>query len=126
MAYKTTDTSEILNAAIEGLLRVKGVNIILIDLTTIQHTECSYFLVCHGTSNTQVDALAHSVEDTVAEMTGAKTWHKDGYRNAIWILLDYGDVMVHVFKEEARSFYNIEGLWADAKITYPDAAINNN
>lgn len=120
MTDKTAETSEILNAAIEGLRRVKGINITLIDLTTIHHTECSYFLVCHGTSNTQVDALAHSVEDTVEELAGTKAWHKDGYRNAIWILLDYGDIMVHVFKEEARNFYNIEGLWADAEITYPD------
>lgn len=120
MTNKTTETSEILNAAIEGLRRIKGIDIALIDLTTIHHTECSYFLVCHGNSSTQVDALAHSVEDTVEELTGTKAWHKDGYRNAIWILLDYGDIMVHVFREEARNFYNIEGLWADAKITYPD------
>lgn len=117
MRKKSTETLKILEAAIEGLHRIKGRNILLIDLTTIHHTECSYFLICHGTSNTQVDALAHSVEETVTELTGEKAWHKDGYRNAIWILLDYGDVMVHVFKDEARTFYNLEGLWSDAKIT---------
>ncbi len=117
MSKKTTQTSKILDAAIEGIRRIKGKELLMIDLTTIHHSECSYFLICHGSSNTQVDALAHSVEETVKELTGENTWHKDGYRNAIWILLDYGDLMVHVFKEEARTFYNLEGLWSDAKIT---------
>lgn len=117
MRKKSAETPKILEAAIEGIRRIKGKELLLIDLTTIHHSECSYFLVCHGTSNTQVEALAHSVEDTVQELTGEKTWHKDGYRNAIWILLDFGDIMVHVFKEEARTFYNLEGLWTDAKIT---------
>ena len=118
MGNISTETNQIVEAAIEGLRRIKGKQITLIDLTSIHHTECGYFLVCHGTSNTQVDALAHSVEETVTEITGQKTWHKDGYRNAIWILLDYGDLMVHVFREEARTFYNLEGLWSDAKVTH--------
>jgi ribosome-associated protein len=123
MRKKTNETKEILDAAVEGIRRIKGKNLMLIDLTTIHHSECSYFLVCHGTSSTQVDALAHSVEETVTELTGEKTWHKDGYRNAIWVLLDYGDIMVHVFKEEARTFYNLEGLWSDAKTTLIDEEI---
>lgn len=106
-----------LNAIIEGIRRVKGKDIALIDLNTIQHTECGYFIVCHGTSNTQVSAIAHSVEETVEELTEEKAWHRDGYRNAIWILLDYGDIMVHVFQEDSRNFYNLEGLWSDAKMT---------
>jgi ribosome-associated protein len=117
MSKITTETSAIMEAAIEGLRRIKGKEITIIDLSTINHTECSYFLICHGTSGTQVDALAQSVETTVTELTGEKTWHKDGYRNAIWILLDYGDIMVHVFREEARTFYNLEGLWSDARVT---------
>jgi ribosome-associated protein len=118
MRKKTVETTQILDAAIEGLRRIKGRDITVIDLATINHTECSYFLICHGTSGTQVDALAQSVEGTVTELTGEKTWHKDGYRNAIWILLDYGDIMVHVFKDESRTFYNLEGLWSDAKVTH--------
>ena len=117
MRKKTTETKDILDAAVEGIRRIKGKEITVIDLTTIHHTECSYFLICHGTSSTQVGAIAQSVEETVKEITGENTWHKDGYRNAIWILLDYGDIMVHVFKEESRTFYNLEGLWSDAKVT---------
>ena len=117
MSKKGKVTDKILEAVIEGIQRIKGKEIKLIDLNTIQHTECGYFVVCHGTSTTQVDSIAHSVEDTVKEITDENVWHRDGYRNSIWILLDYGDIMVHVFQEEAREFYNLEGLWADAKIT---------
>jgi ribosome-associated protein len=115
MIKKLAETDKRIEAVIEGIQRIKGKEIIIIDLTTIKHTECSYFVICHGTSGTHADGIAHSVEETVEELTGTKIWHRDGYRNAIWILLDYGDIMVHVFREEARRFYNLEGLWADAK-----------
>ena len=111
------ETSRIVEAAVEGIRRLKGKKIAVINLTTIHHTECEFFIICHGTSNTPAESIARSVEETVKEMTGLKTWHKDGYRNAIWILLDYGEVMVHIFQKEARDFYNLEGLWADAKVT---------
>ncbi len=117
MSKKAKETNVVLEAVLEGIQRIKGKNIKLIDLNTIHHTECGYFVVCHGTSTTQVDSIAHSVEETVKELTGENAWHRDGYKNALWILLDYGDIMVHVFQEETREFYNIEGLWADAKIT---------
>lgn len=115
MIKKLTEKNKTIEAILEGIQRIKGKEILLIDLTSIHHTECSYFVICHGTSGTQVDALAQSVEKTVAEMTGEKVWHRDGYRNALWILLDYGEIMVHLFREETRNFYNLEGLWADAK-----------
>lgn len=117
MNKKEVPALKILDAAVEGIRRLKGKSTAIIDLTSIHHTECGYFVICHGTSNTQAESIARSVEETVTELTGMKTWHKDGYRNAIWILLDYGEVMVHVFREDARNFYNLEGLWADATIT---------
>jgi len=110
-------TKNILDGVLEGIQRIKGKEITIVDLNSVRHTECGYFVICHGTSSTQANAIAESVEDTVKESTGVDAWHKDGYRNAIWILLDYGDVMVHVFQKEARDFYNLEGLWADAKTT---------
>jgi len=110
------ETKLLKEAIIEGIQRLKGKDIKIVDLESIHHTECGYFIICHGTSSTQVDSIAHSVESTVKEITGEDVWHRDGYRNAIWILLDYGDIMVHVFQQEAREFYNLEGLWADAKL----------
>ncbi len=115
-AKKQAGTDELLTAIIEGIQRKKGLDIVKINLSKINHTECNYFVVCHGNSNTQVDAIAHSVEDTVHELAGEKAWHRDGYKNALWILLDYADVMVHVFQKNARDFYDIENLWADAPI----------
>jgi len=118
MKRKEVEAVKIVDASIEGIRRLKGKRIAVVDLTTIHHTECGYFVICHGTSNTQAESIARSVEETVRELTGMKTWHKDGYRNSIWILLDYGDVMVHIFREDARNFYNLENLWADAAISY--------
>ena len=121
MVSKEAETEKTLEAILEGIYQTKGNGITIIDLNTIHHTECGYFIICHGNSNTQVNAISQSVEKVVAEQTGVKAWHRDGYKNAIWILIDYGDIMVHVFQKEAREFYNLEGLWADAKITKIEA-----
>ncbi|OFX63098.1 MAG: ribosome silencing factor [Bacteroidetes bacterium GWB2_41_8] len=112
------ETEQLIDAIVEGIQRKKGLELVKIDLTKINHTECKYFIICHGNSNTQVDAIAHSVEDTVEEIINEKAWHKDGYRNSLWILLDYADVMVHIFQKDTRNFYDLENLWADARIEY--------
>lgn len=104
-------------AVLEGIKRLKGKNIKIIDLESIQHTECDYFIICSGNSNTHVDSIGHSVEEAVNEICDRKIIHREGYSNAIWVLLDYGDIMVHIFQQQARDFYNLEGLWADAKST---------
>ena len=78
MGNKTEAEKKTLEAIIEGIQRIKGKDITLIDLNTIQHTECGYFVVCHGTSTTQVDSIAHSVEETVKEITNENAWHRDG------------------------------------------------
>jgi len=113
---KETETEQLIAAIVEGIQRKKGIDIVKIDLTKINHTECKYFIICHGNSNTQVDAISHSVEDTVIEFLNEKAWHTDGYQNSIWVLLDYADIMVHIFQRDARSFYDLENLWADAQI----------
>ena len=109
-------SEKLIDAIIEGIERQKGLEIIKIDLTKIHHSECNYFIICHGNSSTHVNSIAHSVEDTVEEIADEKAWHKHGYENSLWILLDYSDIMVHVFQKETRNFYNIENLWADAGI----------
>ena len=111
-----TETEHLIDAIVEGIQRKKGIDIVKIDLTKINHSECKYFIICHGNSNTQVDAIAHSVEETVVELRNEKVWHTDGYRNSLWILLDYADIMVHVFQKDTRKFYDLENLWADAHI----------
>lgn len=114
-------TEKIKGAILEGIRKIKGKNITIIDLNTIHHTECGYFIICHGTSSTQVSSIAQSVEEKVKEETGEKAWHREGYTNSIWVLLDFGEIVVHVFHEKTRYFYNLEGLWADATIIRPDS-----
>ena len=113
---KEAETEQLIDAIVEGIQRKKGIDLVKIDLTKINHSEFKHFIICHGNSNTQVDAIAHSVEDTVTEFLNEKAWHTDGYRNSLWILLDYADVVVHIFQKESRQFYDLENLWADAHI----------
>ena len=115
-SLKERQTENLINAIIEGIQRKKGIDIVKIDLTRINHTECNYFIICNGSSNTHASSIAQSVEDTVEEIIGEKAWHKDGYQNSIWILLDYTNIMVHVFQKESRDFYDLENLWADAHV----------
>jgi ribosome-associated protein len=109
-------TEKLKEAILEGIRKIKGKEITIIDLNSIHYTECGFFIICHGNSSTQVGSIAQSVEENVKEETGENAWHTEGYRNATWVLLDYGEIVVHVFHEQARSFYNLEGLWADAQI----------
>ena len=112
-----TETPKLLiDSIVEGIQRLKGKEIIDLDLTKIDNTECNHFIICHGTSNTQVESIARSIEETVKEQTGERAWHTDGYRNAEWILLDYSDIMVHIFQKNFRTHYDLENLWADADI----------
>lgn len=108
---------DIMEFVLEGIREIKGYQIVQIDLSGISNSICNYFVICHGNSRTQVEAIAGSVENTVMKNTGVRPWHKEGWQNAEWILLDYVDVVVHVFDERSRRFYNLEGLWADAPTT---------
>jgi ribosome-associated protein len=121
MNKNTEITEKLKEAILEGIKKIKGKEITIIDLNTIQYTECGYFIICHGTSTTQVSSIAQSVEETVELKTKEKAWHVEGYKNSIWVLLDYGEIVVHVFHGQARDFYNLEGLWSDAKITKEDS-----
>ena len=112
------DTKELLNAIIEGLHKKKGKELVSLDLTKLENSVCKYFIICHGDSNTQVEALADSVLETVKEETGQKAWHKEGLTNATWVLIDYADVVVHIFQKEYRDLYKLEELWADAELNY--------
>ncbi|MEI7595198.1 MAG: ribosome silencing factor [Bacteroidota bacterium] len=94
----------------------KAKDVVVMDLRKIGSRICDFFVICHAASNTQVDAIAHSVEDYVRKNIGQKPWHIEGFENAEWVLVDYVDVVAHVFQEEKREFYNIEELWADAEI----------
>ena len=105
----------------EGIQEKKGLKIVIADLTDIEDTICNYFVICQGNSPTQVSVIADSIREYVREETGNKPLAIDGLRNAQWVAIDYSDVLVHIFLPEVREFYNLENLWADAKLTFiPD------
>ncbi len=109
--------SEILAAQIiEGIKEKKGLDIVQIDLRKIGNSISDFFIVCHGSSNRQVDAIAESVLEAVRESIGDRPNSIEGRTNAEWILLDYVDVVVHVFQEKMRELYSLEDLWADAPL----------
>ncbi len=115
---KEKKIQSLVDAIIDGIDRKKGLDIVKINLKPINHSEFDYFVICHGNSNTQVAAIANSVETTVKELIGEHTIRKNGHNNALWIALDYGNVMVHVFQHETRQFYKLEQLWEDAEIEH--------
>ena len=86
-------------------------------MRAIDNTVCDYFIICNGSSNTQVNAITNSIQKTVSKELQDKPWHVEGSDNAEWVLIDYVNVVVHVFQKQIREYYDIEGLWGDAKIT---------
>ncbi|MEE9408638.1 MAG: ribosome silencing factor [Polaribacter sp.] len=117
MAKKTVNTDDLISVIIKGIDDVKGENIQLLDLREIENTVCDYFIICSGGSNTQVNAISGSVQKLVSKELKDKPWHIEGQGNSEWILMDYVNVVVHVFQKHVREFYDIESLWGDAKIT---------
>ena len=117
MNKQTTQyTKQLVDTIVEGMKELKAHNIVCVDLRDIPNSVTDYFVICHGESNTQVDSIAKSVEKETSQQLNEKPFHKEGSDNSLWILLDYVNVMVHVFYKETRGHYDIEGLWADAKL----------
>ena len=109
--------SPLVDAIISGIKEKKGHDIIVMNLKPTGSAIADYFVICHGDSHTQVEALARSVEEDVSKFTGENPTYTEGLQNAEWILLDYINVVVHVFQKEQRDFYGIERFWADADTT---------
>lgn len=115
---KTKDEAvAVTESIVKGLFEKKGQKVAMIDLRKLENRVCDYFVISHAASSTQVDSLAWSVEDVVRKETGRKPYHVEGKENCMWVLLDYGDILVHIFQEGYRDFYNLESLWADGRIT---------
>lgn len=122
MTKKIVNSDLLITEIIKGIEDVKGENISIIDLREIENTVCDYFILCDGTSNTQVSAISASVQKNVSKSLKDKPWHVEGEANAEWILLDYVNVVVHVFQKHVRQFYNLEELWGDGKISNIETA----
>ena len=110
------EKNKLLNSIIEGIQEKKGQNIAQIQLKDIPGVVCDYFVICEGSSPTQVDALAQSVEKAVKINTGESPIRVQGQQRAEWIGIDYGDIIVHIFIPELRQYYNLDNLWDDAPV----------
>lgn len=113
---KESQRKKLLETIISGIQEVKGHEITCLNLTEIPHAAADYFVICHGSSDTQVDAIARSVERETEDELKERPWHKEGLNNSEWVLLDYFNIVVHIFHKEARHFYELEDMWADAKV----------
>jgi len=114
-------STELANKISEIIFTKKGYDVIAIDLRKLV-TFTDYFVVCSADSDVQVKAIADQVDKVLSEQ-GIKCWHREGLKALTWVLLDYVDVVVHIFKKDAREFYNLEKLWGDAptqKMTDPE------
>ncbi|MFD1257217.1 ribosome silencing factor [Mucilaginibacter terrae] len=116
------ESSYLTELAIHGIQEKKGNDIVRLDLRNLKSSISDYFVICHADSSTQVKAIANSIEDEIFKATGQDPWRKEGLEHAEWILLDYIDVVVHVFKTDKREFYGVEDLWGDAEIKYYKSA----
>ena len=111
----------LIESVVTAMTNTKAKNPVILDFSGMKGAVCDAFVICHGSSRTQTEAIADHVIEEVKKQTGQNPWHKEGFENAEWILIDYSDVVIHIFQEERRRFYNIEQLWADAPLTKVDA-----
>ncbi len=114
---KTTEKQLLIDKIVEAIQDTKGEEVMIFDLSKIENSVAETFIICSGNSNTQVSAIAGNIEKKVRNDLKDRPWHVEGTENAMWVLLDYISVVVHVFQKETREYYDIEELWGDAKIT---------
>jgi len=110
------DNKQIVDRIVEGIQELKGNKIVVVDMTMLSERACDYFVICEANSSTHVGSITNSIKSYVQEKTGIKPYAIDGQENAQWVAFDYGQVLAHVFQPEIRMFYDLEHLWADAKI----------
>jgi ribosome-associated protein len=116
------ESNHISELAVHGIQEKKGNDIIRLDLRNIHSSVADYFVICHADSTTQVKAIANSVEDEIYKATKQEPRHKEGLEHAEWILLDYFDVVIHIFRTDKREYYGVEDLWGDAEIKFYQSA----
>ena len=107
----------LIDSIIKGIFEKKGHEVVCIDLSQVENTICEHFVICHGDSNTQVNAIADSIKKETIEQLSLRPFSVEGMINAEWVLLDYGQTVVHVFQKPFRMRYKLEELWGDGKVT---------
>ena len=113
---KTTTSTQLSEQVVLGMLEKKAEDVVIMDLREVKTAVADYFVLCSGNSDTQIDAISESVEEQVKKKCNQRPWKREGRDQREWILIDYVDVVVHVFNKEKRKFYGLEELWGDARI----------
>ena len=113
-------SEQLSKVVVKGMQEMKAEDIVVMDLRSVNNAVADFFVICSGNSDTHIAAIAESVDHEVNKTDGQNPWHREGLNNKIWVLLDYVDVVVHVFNHDNREFYSLESLWGDAKITSYD------
>ena len=113
--HANDNTEEVLKCIVETMIDSKAKEVTSLDMRDLHTAVTDYFVICHAQSKTQVNAIAEKVIDNVRNKLHVHVYHEEGFENSEWILLDYIDVVVHIFLTEKRNFYNLEDLWADAE-----------
>ena len=114
---KSTEKQLLVDKIVVAIQDTKGEDIQIFDLSGIENSVAETFVICSGNSNTQVSSIAGNIEKKVRNDIRERPWHVEGTENAMWVLVDYVSVVVHVFQKQIRDYYDIEELWGDAKIT---------
>ncbi len=117
MPKKLDKTNILLENIIDVIKDTKAKEISSLDLRTIETAVCKYFIICTGTSNTHVNSIEGKIKKQISQNLGEKPLHTEGNIIGEWVLMDYYDIIIHIFQEKTRKFYNIEDFWADAKFT---------
>ena len=118
MVDKNDTAAVLIEHIIEAIEDVKGENILTLDLRNLDNSPCNFFVICSGNSNTQVNAIENAIQKKVSRAIHEKPFHIEGSQVAEWVLLDYINVVVHIFQKHIREYYNIEVLWGDAITTH--------
>lgn len=115
------DNKLIVDKIVEGIQELKGKKIVVVDMTQLAERACDYFVICEGASSTHVASVSDSIRAYVKKELGINPYAVDGKENCLWVAFDYGQIFAHVFLPQEREFYDIEHLWADAKVNFiPD------
>ena len=109
-------SSDLCELVVKGMVEKKAEEVVVLNLTEVKNAVADYFVICSGNSDTQIDAISDSIEEEVHKAVKHNPWKREGRTQKEWVLLDYVDVVVHVFKKDKRTFYGLEELWGDAKI----------
>jgi ribosome-associated protein len=115
---KELSSKDLSELVAKGMAEKKGLDIAILDLRNVKNSITDFFVICSGNSDTQIDALASSIEDEVYKVSQTEPWQKEGKANGEWILIDYVDVVAHIFNKDRRQHYDLEELWGDAVVTY--------